>query len=26
VIVLPRTAGHVEENSLFAATAPPVHG
>jgi nucleotide-binding universal stress UspA family protein len=26
VIVLPRKAGHVEEDSLFAAAAPPVHG
>jgi nucleotide-binding universal stress UspA family protein len=26
VIVLPRTAGHVEEGSLFAAAAPPVRG
>ena len=26
VIVLPRKAGHVEEDSLFAEAAPPVHG
>jgi nucleotide-binding universal stress UspA family protein len=26
VIVLPRKAGHVDEDSLFAQTAPPVHG
>ena len=26
VLVLPRKAGHVEEGSLFAETAPPVHG
>jgi nucleotide-binding universal stress UspA family protein len=26
VLVLPRNAGHVEKGSLFAATAPPVHG
>jgi nucleotide-binding universal stress UspA family protein len=26
VIVLPRQAGHVEEDSLFAQAAPPVHG
>jgi nucleotide-binding universal stress UspA family protein len=26
VIVLPRTAGHVDEDSLFAEAAPPVHG
>lgn len=26
VIVLPRTAGHIEEDSLFAQAAPPVHG
>ena len=26
VIVLPRKAGHVEEDSLFAQAAPPVHG
>ena len=26
VLVLPRKAGHVEEGSLFAAAAPPVHG
>jgi nucleotide-binding universal stress UspA family protein len=26
VIVLPRAAGHVREDSLFAAAAPPVHG
>ena len=26
VIVLPRRAGHVEEDSLFAQAAPPVHG
>ena len=26
VLVLPRGAGHVEEGSLFAETAPPVHG
>ena len=26
VIVLPRKAAHVEDNSLFAAAAPPVHG
>jgi nucleotide-binding universal stress UspA family protein len=26
VIVLPRTAGHVDEDSLFAQAAPPVHG
>jgi nucleotide-binding universal stress UspA family protein len=26
VIVLPRTAGHVEEDSLFAQAAPTVHG
>ena len=26
VLVLPRKAGHVEEGSLFAEAAPPVHG
>jgi nucleotide-binding universal stress UspA family protein len=26
VIVLPRKAGHVQEDSLFASAAPPVHG
>ena len=26
VLVLPRKAGHVSEGSLFAETAPPVHG
>jgi nucleotide-binding universal stress UspA family protein len=26
VLVLPRKAGHVSESSLFAETAPPVHG
>jgi len=26
VLVLPRRAGHVKEGSLFAETAPPVHG
>jgi nucleotide-binding universal stress UspA family protein len=26
VIVLPRTAAHVEADSLFAQAAPPVHG
>ena len=26
VLVLPRKAGHVAEGSLFAETAPPVHG
>jgi nucleotide-binding universal stress UspA family protein len=26
VIVLPRAAGHVEDDSLFAQAAPPVHG
>jgi len=26
VIVLPRNAGHVQEDSLFASAAPPVHG
>ena len=26
VLVLPRKAGHVQEGSLFAETAPPVRG